>query len=115
MKKIVNQHGDVLMEKVVSIPKGAKQVKEYKASFVIERGEGVNEHTLVADSLTDMVCDLIDIYEHEGQMYVRVKKGKQVKLTHSEHGTQILKEGIYRKVIEREYSYEQNEERRVID
>lgn len=109
-----NQHGDCLFENVKVIPEGAekKDLIGIK-SFTIEKGEGVNTHELVSE--TNDLSDLMELYEHEGNLYVRVKKGCQIKIKHQEHGEQILKEGIHKKVIEREYDYEKNEERKVLD
>jgi hypothetical protein len=125
MKKIVHQHGDVVLESVSSIPEGAKKLT-FCEGFVIEKGEGIHTHILktvencscrVQESPIQLkqVKDDVEIYSINDTMYIKVKKGKTVILDHEEHGKQILKEGIYKKHIEREYSYEDNEERRVID
>ena len=122
MKSIVNQHGDCLFEKVDSIPSNAK-VAKVNDGFVVEKGEGIHTHVLRKSfpcsarsplQLADIQND-VEIWTINDDMYIKVKKGKQVVLDHEEHGKQTLKEGIYRKHIEREYSYEDNEERRVID
>lgn len=125
MKSIVNQHGDVCLELVKSIPEGAKKLV-FCEGFIIEKGEGV--HTHVLKTVDNCGCKLqespiqlkqikddIEVYTINDTMYIKVKKGKTAILDHEEHGKQILKEGIYKKHIEREYSYENNEERRVID
>lgn len=104
MKKMKNQHGDVLLESVEVIPSEAKKVKANKG-FVIEKGEGVHTHTLVEGDF--------EVYQISDTMYIKVKK--DTVLDHEEHGKQVLKPGIYKKNIEREYSYEDNEERRVLD
>jgi len=115
MKKLCGQHGDVCFESVDKVPEGANRVTipRGERTFIVERGEGVHTHVLTSD-LNDL-CDIVEIYEHEGSMYVKVKPGKQVKITHEEHGKKTLMPGIVRKSIEREYSYAENEEKRVID
>ena len=127
MKKIENQHGDVLLEKVLEIPSDAKKVIA-ENEFVIEKGEGVHCHILrqktpcarkvaIKDGISptelNSMMDFVEVYEVKDTMYIKVKK--EVNLYHEEHGIQTLEPGIYKKGIEREYSYEQNEERRVTD
>ena len=103
--KIANQHGDLLLEAVDSIPKGAKRVEVHNG-YVMERGEGVHTH-IVPD------VEGIEVYEVGGEIFVRVNK--QTELDHEEHGRQIVKPGIYRKRIERVWDYEATEARRTID
>jgi hypothetical protein len=103
--KIANQHGDLLLEVVDSIPEDAKCLS-VKNGFVIERGEGVHTHVFPE-------VEGIEVYEKDGQIYVRVNKETQ--LDHEEHGRQTVKPGIYRKCIERVFDYESMEARKVID
>lgn len=103
--KIANQHGDLLLEKVNEIPKGAVPV-EAKNGYVIERGEGI--HTHIFPDVSG-----IEVYEKDGQTYVRVNC--KTELDHEEHGRQIVKPGIYRKRIERVWDYETQEARRTVD
>jgi hypothetical protein len=125
MKHIYAQHGDLVLELVSSIPEGAKKLA-FCEGFILERGEGIHVHVLkIAENYgcgiqespiqLKQVKDDVEIYSINDTMYIKVKKDKTVILDHEEHGKQILKEGIYKKHIEREYNYEQNEERRVID
>jgi len=115
MKKVLYQHGDVVFyEWKGEIPAGARKLskKEIGKDFIIERGEGVHAHVLYSD--LDELCDIIDIYEIEGKMYVKVKPGKSIPIKHEEHKTKTIEKPV-EKGIEREYDYAQNEERRVID
>lgn len=105
MRKIAFQHGDVLGIIVDEIPKGAKKL-DVQDGFILERGEGV--HTHIFPDVSG-----IEVYEHEGQTYVRVSK--ETFITHEEHGNQAVKTGIYRKQIEKVWDYEEMEARRVID
>ena len=125
MKKIANQHGDVVLEIVNSIPQGAKRIAIYEG-FIVEKGEGVHTHILRKKvpcciveeksplQLKDISND-VEVWSLNDEMFIKVQKGCEVILDHEEHGQQILKEGIYRKVIEREFDYEKEIERRVID
>ena len=105
MKKIANQHGDVILEEIESIPGDAKRLK-VSPGFILERGEGV--HTHVFEDVSG-----IEVYEKDGQTYVRVSK--KVEISHEEHGKQTVKPGTYRKKIERVWDYESEEARKVID
>jgi len=120
MRKIENQHGDVLLEKVSEIPSDAKRLN-FIDGFILEKGEGVHTHILTRRCCVEspiklkQIKDDVEVYSINDTMYIKVKKGSEIILDHEEHGKQILKEGIYKKHIEREYDYEANEERRVID
>lgn len=105
MNKAENQHGDLILMKVSDIPKDAKRQK-IENGFIIERGEGV--HTHIFPDVSG-----IEVFEKDGQTYVRVNKETQ--LDHEEHGKQTVKPGIYRKNIERVWDYETTEARNVID
>lgn len=107
--KVSNQHGDLILKTVNVIPKTAKKIELENNSFVVEKGEGVHTHCLVADKLTDNV----DIYQDGETLFLSVKK--LTELRHEEHGTQVLEPGIYRKVIEREFDYESMEARQTRD
>jgi hypothetical protein len=114
MKKLYVQNGDVLFFEMEEIPKGARKLskKEIGKEFIVERGEGVNTHVLYTD--IGELCDIIDVYEVNGEMFVKVKPGQTVKIKHNEHKVQPIVRPV-RKEIEREYSYPENEERKVID
>lgn len=103
--KIENQHGDLLLEKIDSVPEGAKEIK-VSNGFVIERGEGV--HTHVFEDVSG-----IRVFEKDGQTFVRVDK--ETRLNHEEHGYQPVLPGTYKKRIERVWDYETEEARKVID
>lgn len=104
MKRIENQHGDLLLE-VSEIPQGAQKI-DVKNGYVIEHGEGVHTHIFPN-------VEGIEVFEKEGEIYVRVNK--KTSLDHEEHGQQIVMPGIYKKKIERVWDYETMESRKVID
>lgn len=105
MKKITNQHGDVLFKKINSIPSGAKKQKILNG-FIIEKGEGVHTHTL-------KTVDNVAVYVKGDVMYLKVAKTTEI--DHQEHGVQTIEPGIYEKEIERQFDYENEIERRVLD
>ena len=45
MKKIIGQHGDVVLYQANNIPKTAKRIK-WQKGFILEKGEGVHTHTI---------------------------------------------------------------------
>jgi len=103
MKKIMYQHGDVILKQSV-LPKGIK-LKKVKKGFVIEKGEGVHTHTLKEGEL--------NIGYKDGIMYLVADA--PVKIDHEEHGVEILEPGILEKEIERRWDYEEEEAKKVID
>lgn len=105
MRKVVNQHGDVILYEVKEIPILSKNI-EIKSGYILERGEGV--HTHVFDDVSG-----IEVYEKDGKTYVKVKK--DVFINHEEHGYQKIKPGKVEKGIERVFDYESMESRKVID
>lgn len=104
MKKVMNQHGDVVLQ-VADIPKDANPVK-VENGFILERGEGI--HTHIFPDVSG-----IEVFEKDGETFVRVNKTTQI--DHEEHGRQTLKPGVYKKNIERVWDYESEEARRVRD
>ena len=104
MKRDIQQ-GDLILEVINAIPTTAKKMK-VENNFVILKGEGVNTHELVG---TDF-----EVYQDGETIYL--KTNKEIKLKHEEHGTQtIAPNKIYKRVIEREFDYEQMESRQTRD
>jgi len=101
-----NQHGDLILEKVLEIPVGAKKIKIFKG-FVVERGEGVHTHAL-------QETNGVSAYEKDGVLYLKLEKEVEL-LNHEEHGVQTYEPGIYRKGTELEYDAESDETRRTQD
>jgi hypothetical protein len=102
--KVFIQQGDVIL-KSCAIPASAKRIK-IGSSFIVEKGEGANTHIVNE-------VENIEAYEDNGTLYLKVNE--PVKLSHEEHGTQVLEVGTYKKVIEREFSYEEMEARKTQD
>lgn len=106
MNKIFIQQGDCILEVVTIIPKEAKKIK-LSGNLVVLKGEGVNTH-----EITD--CSGIEAYEVDGVLYL--KTSKKVNLIHQEHGTTTLAPNkIYKRIIEREFNYENMEAQQTRD
>ena len=106
MKKIVLIHGDVTFYEADSIPENAKKVNAGKG-FVIEKGEGVNTHTLESNS---------DVYIADGVMYIK-ETSEKIRVGHIEHGLQEARTdtGIIYRDIEQDFDYEEMEARQIVD
>ena len=112
MKNVYMQQGDVILYHETSIPKKAKEIK-INNEFILEHGEGIHKHRLVPKSgmLQEQVC----ISETEDKIYLEIKDNGLL-LVHEEHGTsQIEPNLILSKVKEREWDYEVQEARNVLD
>lgn len=106
MIKLHTQQGDCILGLVTKIPESAKKIK-LNRTLVVLKGEGVNTH-----EITD--CSGIEAYEENGTLYL--KTNKKVTFIHQEHGTTTLEPNkIYKRIIEREFNYENMEARRVRD
>lgn len=111
MKSIEGQHGDVILEHIDCISSDAKKI-DSSDGFVVERGEGIHTHTLSALHKSEE-NDAFEVWMINDDMIIKVKKPSVI--DHEEHGKKVLQPGIYKKVIEREFDYEKEIERKVID
>lgn len=101
------QQGDVLLEKVDSIPEGGKKVEAKERGYVLAEGEATGHaHVIEKTALAEM-------YEVDGVLYVRALE--PVEVTHEEHKPQVLDPGIWKVGIVREYDYFKDMVREVID
>ena len=103
MKKAVAQHGDVIFYRGDKIPEGAKRIRTYKG-FIIEKGEGVNTHTLMEE---------VEAYIKDGILWF--KSDVPFHVNHIEHGIEEIPTGINYKEKEREIDNEEMEARRTED
>ena len=102
MKAVRVQQGDLLLV-VDELPAEAKKISGGK-NFTVLRGEGVNTHDVVG---------AFSAYEDgDGTLFLVIDDAK---LVHSEHGTETLPRGTFRRVIERAFDYESMEAQRVAD
>ena len=103
MKPVTVQQGDLLLV-ADKLPDAAKKINT-GARFTALRGEGVNTHDVVG---------AFSAYEDKNGVLFLVVDGA-TRLVHAEHGTETLPVGTFRRVIEREFDYEEMEERNVED
>jgi hypothetical protein len=101
--KTTYTHGDVLIAKINSLPKDLKQLN----TNVIQEGE----HTGHAHRITSGNFKLFRA--NDGTMFLDA--GTPLSLSHEEHNTGIIESGFYRIGITKEYDYETNELRNVLD
>ena len=105
MKKSIQiQQGDVLLEKIGSIPINAKKQNH----LILAEGEHTGHFHQVQES------NQADLFELDGILYLDVL-GDNVSLTHQEHNLAIIPRGKYQVGIVLEYDYETEEARRVQD
>jgi len=102
MKAVKVQQGDLLLV-ADELPAEAIKISGGK-SFTVLRGEGVNTH--------DVVGSFSAYEDADGTLFLVVNDAR---LVHSEHGTETLPRGTFRRVIEREFDYEAMEARKVED
>lgn len=96
------RHGDVILQKVQSIPAGAVR----RPSSVLARGEATGHSHRIADPPS------VALYEDNGTGYLDVLTDTAL-LVHDEHKPIELPRGIYRFWQQREYS--PKEIRRIVD
>lgn len=100
MKNMQFRHGDLLLERIDSIPKAAKK----RNSDVILEGEATGHaHRLIGGAVLDL----------EGQAFVTVPKTATV--VHEEHNTITLPPGDYAVIRQREYNPYERAARNVAD
>ena len=102
MKIETQRQGDLLVEKIESFdPKNMK-----KSTLVLAEGEVTgHKHQLKGNQ--------IQVYEFENQKYIQVPQTAE--LIHEEHQKLELDQGFYKVTQQREYSYLNEQIRRVAD
>lgn len=100
------QQGDVLIVEA-KVPKGAKPVQAQGGRFILAEGE-VTGHAHAIEE-----CPDVELFEHEGTLYLRTKDDTTVK--HEEHGPVTVPKGDYEIGIVQEYDYDTEERRNVAD
>ncbi len=87
------RHGDVLIDVVDRIPRGAKRLPHR----ILAKGEITGHAHRLADA------DDAALYEADGQMFLAVQSGTATVL-HEEHDPISLPQGSYRVWFQREYT-----------
>jgi hypothetical protein len=96
MAKMIRQ-GDVMLQRIDSIPKKAKEIKRGVASLVLAEGEVTGHAHVIKDRLARLFGDGDNQY---------VKLEQPATLEHEEHSAHCLEAGSYRLIHQREYSPE---------
>lgn len=99
------QHGDVLIQRVGSIPQGAAK-RPRNGKLVVMAGETTGH----AHVITEKTCD---IWELKGDIYLDVTE--PVTITHEEHKPIDIPEGVYKIGRVQEYDYYEAQSRLVQD
>lgn len=101
MKIPYARQGDVLINKIDSLPKGVKKLKTRTVAY----GE-VTGHS-------HKFLEGVDIYQLQETLFLQVHKPQP--LIHEEHNKIMLDPGFYEISNEREYDYINEDLRKVID
>ena len=105
MKNFHVRQGDVLLERIESMPAGVKKVKRENGRLIIARGEVTGHCHAIEEKSAELFVD------KDGKLFISVEE--EVDLVHEEHGTITLPAGVYVYVPQREYAPE--EIRKVLD
>ena len=98
MKKFMARQGDILIERIASLPDNAKEV-EYKSWIVLAEGEVTGHaHTI---KTTNRITKYFDLGDDVRAVAV---KGRSVTVEHQEHAPIELDEGIYKVSRQKEYT-----------
>lgn len=95
--KKIYRHGELTLVEVKKAPTGFKQVKD----FILAHSETGHNHVLEAQKAADL-----EIYEQEGQIFVKINN--PVKLVHKKsfdaHRTLEIEPGVYKRFEMTEYN-----------
>ena len=97
-QKTQYRQGDVLIERVASIPKTTTPVPTENGRIILAHGEVTGHSHSLAE------CDGT-LTQESGITYLEIKTALAM-LTHQEHGTVEIPKGTYRVTRQREYSPE---------
>ena len=101
------RHGDVVLQKVDSIPSDAVPM-EHNGQIILAEGEVTGHmHRLTASK------DALKGFTKDGTIFFSLTI--PAPLTHEEHKTIEVPSGVWRRVFEREWDYAQNDMRKVQD
>ena len=107
------QQGDVMLETVDALPKGAKRVAAGRV--VLAQGEATGHaHSITAEPEAVV---LFEIRDSENPAIVErfLEVREPVALCHEEHATQTIERGVWRVDQVWEYDWTEQMERRVVD
>jgi len=101
------QQGDVIIESVVELPKGAKLAKPGKRGWMLAEGETTGHAHTIDDTKSST------LYTFGGILFLQVLQ--EVCLLHEEHKKQKIKPGLYKIRQVQEYDHFAEEARAVRD
>jgi hypothetical protein len=99
------QHGDVNLQRIASVPDGAKKVERENGRYVLMRGETTGHAHTIEDE--------IELFENDGVLYMR--NASDVEVTHEEHKTLEVPAGIWEVTPTHEYDHFAEAARKVMD
>ncbi len=99
------QHGDVNLQRVASVPKGAKKVGRENGRYVLMHGE-ISGHAHTIE-------DEIELFEKDGVLYMR--NASDVEVTHEEHKPLEIPAGTWEVTPTHEYDHFEEAARKVVD
>lgn len=111
------QQGDVILIPIEALPAGLQKQEGLKVQLGETTG---HSHKFVDADLAEIffdpaqVPDTARITPAEAK-FVFIKGGKEIQLLHEEHKPLSVPPGIYKVDIVREYDYDKEETRRVVD
>lgn len=80
-----NQQGDVLLQKISSLPEGCKEVSREEGRIIVMHGESGHTH-----AITDVDAMF---YEKDGRHFLVATK--PVTISHEEHHSQVIEPGVW--------------------
>jgi len=83
----IHQQGDVLLNPITKIPSAAKALAPKAGRYILAEGEATG-HAHAIEATPD-----VEVYEHNGTMYLRVKS--DTVLRHEEHHAHTIEPGLY--------------------
>ena len=92
--QFVARQGDVMLVKVASLPKGAKDVTPKDGDVILAHGE-VTGH---AHRIKRAEHPSARIFDVRAERYLQI--AERVALTHEEHSAVFLEKGVYRQVFQ---------------
>lgn len=115
--KRLKLHGEVAFYELSELPAGAKPYTPKQnelvsdGRFIVGESETTGNHHVI-----ETHPQKIELYELNGEMYMRVKEDVKVGCVHKDrHDDMNLEPGIYKKKIQKEYDYFEMEKRNVAD
>ena len=102
MKQLKLQQGDVILKQINKAPKGKKS-----SHLILAEGEATGHHHRISNGEAELLT--------AGEFMYLIVKSKTAELEHEEHGMITIPKGDYIVTRVREWDYDIEEERQVID